>query len=242
MSQNKNSILKIIPFVFFYLFVLEVSGQTIIFSEGFNSDFTDRYTSKWHPVFGIANPGIVGSGTNGTNATEGDSFAGLNVSRPSAAAPAVFAGMNFDLGTITEANQTYTFTGDFSWRFGGSTASAADLGIAGSEQSGFKIDNTHAGAPTVRFDFDMAENEWIQHSFSFTTVLGDVGKNLRLRIRLVDEGAVGGITTQLLTDNWKVTVIPENKAYPFLLGIVAFTCLLFCSNWSLRDLDKAKTQ
>lgn len=183
-----------------------VSGQNVVFSEGFNSDFMDPYTGGFGPQFGLTNPAIVVDGNNGTQATEGDSFAGLNTERPQDAKPTVFNSMEIDLGTVSKAGITYTFTGDFSWRFGSNIA-ASELRIIGSGQSGFLVEGDKVGRPMTQFYFDMPQMEWREYILIYRTTPRDVGKNITLRIRLADNNEEGGLN-QIITDNWKVTVTP----------------------------------
>lgn len=205
MNSKRRNILIGITTLFTCLSLTGLRGQRIVFSEGFNSNFNEPYEFRWGLWFGVSTPGIIEDGNNGTNATEGDSFAALNVNRHGAGSP-VFAGMVIDLGTIAEAGLTYTFTGDFSWRFGKVNV-AGELRIIGSGQSCFLVDGNPVGTPIPQFYFNMPKMEWKQHSFSYKTATDDVGKSIKLRIRLADDLAYHGLT-QLITDNWKVTIIP----------------------------------
>ncbi|MEM0965346.1 MAG: hypothetical protein AAGJ81_04220 [Verrucomicrobiota bacterium] len=205
------------------LFIQAASASTLIFTEGFNSGFSSPYSDGFGIRYGITAPGIVLSPNSGTVATEGDAFAGMNSSQTNTT-PTVISGMDIDLGTVTEEGTTYIFTGEFGWRFG-SVAAASDLAF-NNGQTGFRIgtDTKKDGVVAVNFGEDFTAGVFNQVSFSYTTVIGDVGQDLGLRIRLQDNGAVSGLT-QLLTDNWQVTSIPEPSAGGALIGIGSLALL-----------------
>ncbi|VGO14005.1 hypothetical protein PDESU_02562 [Pontiella desulfatans] len=195
------------------------ASASVIWSEGFNSGFSSPYSASFGaPVFGSTGPGIQ---TDGSLAgIEGDGFASANSSQTNVNGVAsILSGMDISLGAVAEAGVTYTFSGDFGWRFG-SVAAASDLAVH-ANQSGFRIDGTKVSGPSSNFVFgDLASsqsaNNLGQLTFDYTTVAGDVGKDILVRIRIVDEHDVGTLT-QLLSDNWQVTAIPE----PATLGMVA---------------------
>ncbi|RLA36422.1 MAG: hypothetical protein DRQ64_10105, partial [Gammaproteobacteria bacterium] len=106
--------------------VAGTASASIVWSEGFNSGFSNPYSASWGAQFGLTGPGIV---TDGSIAgIEGDGFAAMNVNQ-AVGAPAITGGMDFSLGTVASAGVTYTFSGDFGWRYG-TLASASDLLIS----------------------------------------------------------------------------------------------------------------
>ena len=181
------------------------SAQVVIWSQGFNSDSVDSYTQDRNSFglrFGLSVPGVITGGD--IVGTEGDGFVALNANLPANGVAEVFGGMDVDLGTVTAAGVTYTFSGNFSWRYASVLGTQKDIRILAS-QTGFIVGEGNASDSDLYFDFYMDETVWSTHSFSFTTVRADVGKPVRLRIRLVDDNASAGLT-QLLADDWKVTV------------------------------------
>ena len=203
----------ILPFLSCLSLVGFSHGAVIAISEGFNSTFANPYGGQTFGLqYGVTGPGIVADGDNGTSATEGNSFAGANTNAANTS-PTIIGGMDIDLGTVSAADvgKTLTFTGDFGWRFG-TTAAAADL-LLSADQTGFRIGAVAAGGTTVKDSFSnfdigtQTAGVFEQASFSYTIVNDDIGDDIHLRIRLQDNGASTGLT-QLLTDNWVVTV-PE---------------------------------
>lgn len=210
------------------LFACPASAQTTIFSEGFNSDFSNPYSNQspyqtFGFQYGLGVPGIVASGNNGLSATEGDSFAATNYNNASTTgATTIAGGMDIALGTVAAAGETYTFSGDFGWRFSNTSGNNEELFIFAA-QTGFLFDGVKPGftaGPSQSWFFDMPESTFEEFSFSYTTGTADIGKSVGLRIRLADQNNIAG-STQLLTDNWQVSVIPEPATYAFLAGILA---------------------
>lgn len=193
------------------------TSASVIWSEGFNSDFSNPYSGGYGTQFGISGPGIKTDGS--ISGIEGDGFAGLNSSQSATnGVAAVLGGMDISLGVVAAAGTTYSFIGDFGWRYG-TVESAQDMAIH-ANQSGFRVDGAKVSGPASNFVFgDLASsqsaNNLGQLTFDYTTVAGDVGKDLIVRIRIMDKNNESG-TTQLLADNWQVTAIPE----PGTLGLV----------------------
>ncbi|QHI68490.1 dockerin type I repeat-containing protein [Tichowtungia aerotolerans] len=195
---------------------LAVTQVTNIFTEGFNSGFSDPYTTdgqSWGSRFGITAPGI---NTNTIAGTEGDAMALLNNDRAVDGATTIIGAMDVELGTVPAEGVTYTFSGNFSWQFG-TAASAAELFLH-SGQSGFVVDMGAASTTDADFFFDMPETNWATHSFSYTTTAADVGKAIRVRIRLADEDNVDNLT-QLLADNWVVTRETPIRTEPLVIDV-----------------------
>ena len=181
------------------------SAQVVIWSQGFNSDSVDSYTQDGNSFglrFGLSIPGVITGGD--IVGTEGDGFVALNAKLPANGVAKVFGGMDVDLGTVTAAGVTYTFSGNFSWRYASVLGNQKDIRIIPS-QTGFIVGEGDASDSDLNFHLDMKETVWDEHRFSFTTVRADVGKPISLRIRLADDNAIAGLT-QLLADDWKVTV------------------------------------
>ena len=195
------------------------ASASVIWSEGFNSGFSSPYSASFGtPLFGLTGRGIM---TDGSLAgIEGDGFAVANSSRTDThGTGSIISGMEISLGIVAEAGVTYTFSGDFGWRHG-TLSAASDLAIH-AKQSGFVIDGSRVSGPSANFMFgDLASsastNNLGQLTFDYTTVIGDVGKDILVRIRIMDKCNVGTLT-QLLADNWQVAaVIPE----PDTLGLI----------------------
>lgn len=189
----------------------------VVWSEGFNSDFSDSYSSSFGYRFGVNAPGIVTDGSVG--GTEGDGFSALNANQTSTGGVAsIVGGMDIDLGTVADSGVTYSFSGNFGWRYG-TAAAASDLAVHYG-QTGFIVDGTtHTAGDFSEFNFGTStagQSQLANHSFSYTTVSTDIGKNILVRIRLVDKNNVGTLT-QLLADDWQVTAIPE----PATLGLLS---------------------
>lgn len=189
----------------------------VIFSEGFNSDFSSPYSAAFGSEFGITAPGIV---TNESIAgMEGDGFAGLNINKPTGD-PSITGGMDVSLGTVSAAGVTYTFSGDFGWQYG--TLDAASDNLLSYNQTGFVVGNTtHPKGDYQPFNFGTStpgSGVFTNYTFSYTTDAADVGQSILVRIRLQDNGQDGTLT-QLLTDNWQVTAVPE----PATMGLFTVT-------------------
>jgi len=112
--------------------------------------------------------------------------------------------MDIGLGVVTAEGITYTFSGNFSWRSSSVPDNQKEIRILAG-QTGFVVGEGKASDSDESFHFDMKETVWAEHRFTYTTVRADVGKPIRLRVRLVDGNASEGLT-QLLADDWKVTV------------------------------------
>ena len=185
------------------------ASATIVWSEGFNLDYTPGgFNDNWAVEFG---PNILTAAWN----TEGDAGSWYNTSDPATGggAGAIMGGQDFVIGTVAAAGEIYTFTGDFGWQYG-SLASANDVGVHAS-QSGFLLDGAKVGGPAADYVYGSgAQSELFEYSFSYTTVPADIGKTMEGRIRTVDYQVVDGLT-QILTDNWQVDVVPE----PATLGL-----------------------
>ena len=200
--------------------VCTASASLVIWSEGFNSDFSSPYSASFgNPLFGVSLPGIITDGS--LTGIEGDGFAAANTSLTNTSGTAsILSGMDINLGAVAEAGVKYTFSGEFGWRYG-TLAAASDLGIHYG-QTGFVVDGTtHTAGDFLPFNFGTSTSGQAQlttHDFSYTTVASDVGKDILVRIRLVDQNNDGTLT-QLLTDDWQVTAVPEPAALG-LLGAV----------------------
>ncbi len=201
--------------------VVANAGAGVIWTEGFNTDFggdAALYTgsSTWAQRFGAVSPNIVSSPDNGLSASEGDAFNGLNTpNNPVSGGAAALGQGSVALETITAAGVTYTFTGDFGWRYDSVAGAASDISLRAG--TGFAVIGG-AGPSAPDFSFGaFGSGTWNEYTFSYTTVADDIGKDIEFRIVLVDENAVAG-TTQLLTDTWRVESIPEPATFG-LLGI-----------------------
>lgn len=195
---------RLCSMVMMWLMGAALAGAAVIFTEGFNSGFSDPYAAgdSWGARFGISAPGIVTDGS--ILDIEGDGVAALNNNRPADNVATIIGAMDVDLGTVTAEGVRYTFSGDFSWRYG--TDAAASEVYVHAVQSGFVVGTGGATTTDSDFYFNMAQTNWVTHSFSYTTTANDVGKTIRLRIRLADTDKVGTLT-QLLTDNWSVSTL-----------------------------------
>lgn len=173
------------------------AAEPVIFTEGFNSDYSSQWTANISSAFGNAAPGITNSGTAGF---EGDGFAVINWDRADTdGAVNVTQWNHVDLEVVQLAGVTYTFTGDFGWR-NGSTNAINDVFIH-SGQSGF---NGNGDVPT-NFEIGSIPSNTLQTvSFSYTTVEADVGAMLTLKINLADKDFTNSVV-ELLADDWNVT-------------------------------------
>ena len=124
---------------------------------------------------------------------------------------------------------TYTFSGDFGWNgtgTGGQTA-ADDLFFR-NPNTGFLVIDGGAttleknGTLDVNIGEDFTEGTLNLVTFSYTTVAGDIGKDLGFRIRIQDAGDVDG-SIQVVADNWQVTAVPEPSAFALIGGCLALT-------------------
>lgn len=123
--------------------------------------------------------------------------------------------MNVDTGyIIQQAGLVLTFSGDFGWRYG-STTTASDLSI-NSTHSGFLIGST-GPVKDDEFSFNygaLTASTLNPLTFSYTTTSEDIGQTVSFRIRHADNNNVANLT-QLLTDNWQVTVgVPDPDPVP----------------------------
>jgi hypothetical protein len=199
-----RSIVGIVILVMFSIGTL--TAQTV-FQEGFNSGFTNPYAiSSFAYEFGITSPGIVTDGS--ISGIEGNGLAALNNGRTNAGSVAsIVGGMDISLGTVAAAGITYTFSGDFGWRYG-TLAAASDNAISYG-QSGFVVGSTtHTAGDFKTFNFGTStagSGILTNYTFSYTTVAGDVGQSITARLRLQDNNT-NGTLTQLLTDNWIITI------------------------------------
>jgi hypothetical protein len=195
-----------------------VSEVTNIFTEGFNElPFSSPYVSSWGAQFGVTAPGVV---TNDSSlAVEGVGFAALNNNRAIDPPVNIIGHMQVELGTVAAEGVTYTFSGDFSWRYG-TAASAAELKVNHGSHSGFKVDTASPASDGSDFYFTMAQTNWATHSFSYTTTASDVGKPIAVVVRLADDDNVAGLT-QLLTDNWIVTRETTVRTEPLVIDVRA---------------------
>jgi hypothetical protein len=145
----------------------------VIKSEGFNSNFilTNLYTATTNTYgirFGTTNSSswILASPHNGLVSSEGDSFCALNVNRTQTDGVVEDLGQGtVDLGTVASAGDTYTFSGDFRWRYSdGTTAwngllnsatdgAVVDLYMGGN--TGFAVNNSKV---STQPDFDFCRS------------------------------------------------------------------------------------
>ncbi|WP_136079537.1 hypothetical protein [Pontiella desulfatans] len=115
---------------------------------------------------------------------------------------------NVNLGEVTEAGVTYSFTGDFGWRNASREGAQSDYSFK-PNKNGFKVgvDGQVFGS-SYPFNFGErtdGEHRFTPLSFSYTTVKQDIGKPIQLSLTLHGENSVDG-SVELLTDNWNVTV------------------------------------
>jgi hypothetical protein len=198
---------------------LAATQVTTVFTEGFNSGFSDPYTTdgqSYGARFGITAPGIITDGS--VSGIEGDGFAALNNNRAADGVATIIGAMDIDLGTVPAAGVIYTFSGDFTWRYG-TAARAADLYLH-AVQSGFMVDMGSPSTGDANFVFNMASETWATHSFSYTATADDVGKPIRVRIRLADSDQVADLT-QLIADNWVVTRETAERTEPLVVDVRA---------------------
>lgn len=196
-----------------------------VFFEGFNSDFVSQWdgtVGQNNNAWGNLTPGATTGG--GTVQTEGDGFAALTVSTNTPTAENFNGDSIADLGTVTSAGITYTFSGDFSWR-NGDTNTLSQVNIK-NNTTGFKSGATgelKSSLMSGNWTFDNAvSNEFTTVTFSYTTTEDDVGHPISLQVRThrLANGFVGSV--ELLADNWLVTaeidtVVPF-AAVPFQYG------------------------
>ena len=197
------------------------AGATPVMSQGFNSGF-DAGAFYGAGSLAVRFVGTTLSQPPTTSATEGDGYSVIQLNRTVTDGAVTLLGRgNVDLETITAAGQTYTFTGDFTWRFPSGAGVINDIYIGSG--SGFRVDGVLQAESKVDFEFfPIAQNSWSQYAFSYTTVAADIGKELVMSIDILDRDNVSG-TNHIITDNWQVDVIPE-PATLSLLGITG--CVL----------------
>jgi hypothetical protein len=220
------------------MMILMAAGMVsadLVFSQGFNAPLTtnDYYkvgTWSYGSYFGVSTPGYVTNGNGGLVGTEGSGFAAWNTGS-SNAVPTIIAGMDFRLpDTVTAAGVTYTFSGDFGWRYAAGSKATVDDMLIRAQASGFVIgtNNINAvqdGTPVNYMFGTYAQGTWTTYTFNYTTIVADIGKPITLRVRFQDNSAVDSQNVQLLTDNWTVTSIPE-PATIGMLGLGALVVLV----------------
>ena len=196
------------------------AATNVVMSEGFNVGFvaSDFYTTN-STTFAAHFVTILSSPNNGLSGTEGDGYSVLNVNNPADSVLSLLGRGTVDLGTVTPVGATYTFTGDFAWRFPSAAGTQDDLYMGSG--SGFRINGAIQPASQVDFEFSAigAQSTWSEYTFSYTTVASDVGKPLSISIDILDRDLVAG-STQLLTDNWKVISVGGTLPPP-TIGILS---------------------
>lgn len=203
-----------------------LSAQTVVWSEGFNSTYdpvnANAFDSTFGYEFGLT---LRSNGWNGITGIEGDKFTSAAFNSVGGAAASQHEVVS--LGEITAAGVTYTFSGDFGWASTGTgDQTEADDLFFRNPNTGFLV--IDGGGSTLAKNADLDVNigeDFLEGTlnlvtFSYTTVVGDIGKDLGFRIRIQDAGNADG-SIQVVTDNWQVSAVPEPSSFALIGGCLA---------------------
>ena len=187
--------------------------------------------------FGIQSPGIISR--DPPKGTEADTFSADNIRSDRTSGKQETIGRMVALITpeVKKKGEIYTFSGKIGWRYS-SPEAAKDL-LLFAERTGFffapKDAHSKLGGPWSDIEIgESPEGEWATITWTYTTTETDVGDPIYRWLEVHDENRVGGLT-QLMADDWKVTIAGKRRAGRIVGEVGSQLPELFFPAWFIKS-------